>query len=79
MSENRMQDFMESGLEVTADQIRENPVSSAMIVFGLGVAVGLVGATLLCQSGEAKQEKWVDRIGQRLMSVVASAMPSRFS
>jgi|GEM_PF-4809941 len=79
MSENRVQDYMTSGMEQAAEQIRENPVNSALIVLGLGVATGLVSAALFCQSGQSRQEKLVEGIGQRLMSTISSVIPSRFS
>ncbi|MCA9154749.1 MAG: hypothetical protein R3C99_23320 [Pirellulaceae bacterium] len=59
----------------TTDAIRDFPMTSLLVAFGLGIGLGAVVGSMVLEQAEPVHHSRFERLGRRLMDAVADAMP----
>lgn len=87
--ENRTEEYMQMGKEVcsnarhqaeealhaTEDVVRENPLSATLVVFSVGVGLGLLATTLLMPRRRESYETLADRSYRQIADTIARLIP----
>jgi hypothetical protein len=70
------------GYHRVEEMVGQNPASSVVLCFGLGLGLGmLIGASLLSSTSSRREEAsgMAERLGRQLMDAISSAMPESLS
>jgi hypothetical protein len=69
---NRVAEYTQEGREM----IEEYPLATVAVVFGLGVATGLLAVNLLCDSSsQSRHSNMAHRLGEQLLEAMNSVLP----
>ncbi len=64
-------------ISYSEDCVRNNPVTSTMVAFGAGAAIGLLVAYAISQREEEKRD-YFSRIGRQMSNALGHAIPESF-
>lgn len=60
---------------VSEDCLKDNPLTSTMVVFGAGAAIGLLIANALSSREEETKRDYFSQLGRQISSSIGSAIP----
>lgn len=72
---NEVEECCETTFEASADCVKNNPVSAAAVVVGLGVITGIGVAAFLC-GGEVRQRSMIRKMSDQISDNVSKMIPN---
>lgn len=72
---DRVSEQVESIAVDSKEFVEEHAISSALVVFGIGIGAGLAIASLLTNSGQARHSTMTQRLGQQMLEAMGRVLP----